>query len=149
MDTTKSLDQYLTALEETQTPVKLTELQQAALVKAIPDSNPSAKRLVKFLAKNPDSTAAKLCGQTGITNLKEATRVATEYLFDKGYFISRRSSDDELSLAEYWGIYRIPSHAKHCSNPVELGEYFGQLGAECTLASIALRQELEARSARE
>ena len=126
MNPTTSLDEYLDELEATQSPIKLTELQQTAIVKSIPSSNVSAKKLVKFLANNPDSTAAKLHGQTGIINLVEAMQIASQYLFKKGYFISHRLTDDELSLTEYWGIYQIPDHAKHCNNPQELGEYFGQ-----------------------
>ena len=142
MNPLKSLDDYLDELELS--PIKLNELEQKALLNSISSTNPSAKRLVKFLANNPDSTVAKLHGQTGILNLMEAMQVASQPLFKKGYFISHRLVDDELDHTEYWSIYQIPHHAKHCNDPEELGEYFSLLGDELIRASKDIRKGLEA-----
>lgn len=145
MNPTKSLDEWLDEIESTiQRPSKLTELQQAALVKSIPNDSKSTKRFVKFLANNPDSTSARVRGQTGITNLIEASLLATEKIFKKGYFISYRLMGDELNLTEYWGISQIPDHAKHCKTPEELSNYVNQLGQSLIRASKERSKALEA-----
>lgn len=107
-------------------PAKLTELEIASIIKAIP--NPSIKQFVKFIANNPNSTTARVIGQTGISDIVEANHIAAEPLFNKGYFLSYQITGSQSSLKERWNIASIPDHAKHCQSADELTEYVNQLG---------------------
>ena len=116
-------------------PAKLSELQLASITKDI--KSPSIKQLVKFIATNPDSSTAKVLGQTGIDDIVEASHRLAEPLFKKGYFLCYQNVGSPKEPRQQWRIAKIPYHAKHCQTPEELTEYINQLGE--VLASEALR----------
>jgi hypothetical protein len=106
-------------------PSKLSELQLASITEGI--KSPSIKQFVKFIATNPDSTTAKVIGQTGINDIVEANRIAAEPLFKKGYFLAYQLTGSQSDLKEQWRIAKIPYHAEHCQTADELSEYVNQL----------------------
>lgn len=118
-------------------PAKLSELQLASITKDI--KSPSIKQLVKFIATNPDSSTAKVLGQTGNDDIVEANHLVAEPLFKKGYFLCYQNIGSPKEPKEQWRIAKIPYHAKHCQTAEELREYVNQLGE--VLASEALRGE--------
>jgi hypothetical protein len=107
-------------------PANLNELQLASITKAI--TNPSIKQFVKFIANHPDSTTAKVLGQTGIDDIVEANHIAAEHLFKKGYFLCYQLTGNQSNLREHWRIAKIPDHAEHCQSADELSNYVNQLG---------------------
>jgi len=118
-------------------PAKLSELQLASITKDI--KSPSMKQLVKFIATNPDSSTAKVLGQTGIDDIVEANHSLAEQLFKKGYFLCYQNIGSPKEPRQQWRIAKIPYHAKHCQTPEELTEYINQLGE--VLANEELRGE--------
>jgi hypothetical protein len=105
--------------------IKLTDIQVASITKLIPSQ--SHKQFIKFIAKNPDSTTAKVLGQTGINDIVETSQMVAEPLFKKGFYLCYRMTESKPEPTEQWRIEKIPYHAEHCETAEELREYVNQL----------------------
>ena len=99
-------------------PVKLTNEEYSEIEKLIPESSKQFRRLVKYVAFNPDTITTQLCIACASVNLSDVARKHNHLISPKGLYVDCRKPSfridnrfGERSNQYLWGLYRT-SYAK-------------------------------------
>jgi len=92
-------------------PLALSQNKVDTILQFVP--KPSARRLINYLAQNPDTPTARVRGQTCIFDIAQQAVQCNQILLKYGLFISYKMVDDDTYNSALWGIYKIPDHKQN------------------------------------
>lgn len=99
-------------------PVTLSSPAVHHLIRFIPEDAKQARRMVEYLAANPNTTTQQVAASCSIGNLSDVAHKVNPYLYPQGFMISCQRPPtpipnrfNEPSGMWLWGLYQVQAAA--------------------------------------
>ena len=98
--------------------VCLTPVELAPLIELIPESRPTARRLLEFLSANPHSPTVEVNKAVAVGNISQEANAVNKKLFFYGYMVGcmrppvpLKNRFKQETSQHLWSLYKLPKEA--------------------------------------
>ena len=98
--------------------VCLTPEELAPLIELIPESRPTARRLLEFLSVNPHSSTVEVNKAVAVGNISQEANAVNKKLFFYGYMVGcmrppvpLKNRFKQETSQHLWSLYKLPKEA--------------------------------------